>query len=79
MYLKRSGGTTYFSECGTIAGVARTAATGNRTSAVRFLASEEASLNFEGWEGIVICGAELCKADRGKCRSKAETDEGLHY
>lgn len=79
MYLKESGGTTYFSECGIIAVVARTTATGDRASTVRFLASEEASLDFEVWEGIVICGAELCKADRCKCRSKAETDEGLHH
>jgi hypothetical protein len=59
--------------------VARITATGDRASTVSFLASEEASLEFEVWEGIVICGAEVCKADRCKCRSKAETDECLHY
>jgi hypothetical protein len=77
--LKESGRTTYFSECGIIAVVARATATGDRASTVRLLASEEASLDIEVWEGIVICDAELCKADGCKCRSKAETDEGLHY
>ena len=62
MYLKESGRATYFSECGIIAVVARATATGDRASTVRLLASEEASLDIEVWEGIVICGAELCKA-----------------
>jgi hypothetical protein len=79
MYLKESRGRIYFSQCGIIAVVARTTATGDRVSTVSFLASEETPLAFEVWEGIVICRAEVCKADGCKCRSKAKTDEGLHY
>lgn len=59
--------------------MARITATGDRASTVGFLASEETSLDFEVWEGIVICDAEVCKADRCQCCSKAETDECLHY